>query len=142
MVNPRPTALLLPLLLLAVACGGDDPTSVVLGCEGGTPLAVNQTMNGTLEEGDMLDIDGAYLDRYALTVEEDASLVITMDSEDVDAFLWLLSTGESVINNDDDSGEGFNARIEQRLNRGCYFVEATSATADESGDYTLRVQAQ
>ncbi|MEJ2502589.1 MAG: hypothetical protein P8177_04600 [Gemmatimonadota bacterium] len=136
-------ALLLPLLVFALACGDDDdPTSPGLECEGGTPLSVNETRTGTLEEGDDLDVDGAFLDRYALAVEDGASVVITMDSDDVDAYLWLLSSGGSVIENDDDSGDGFNARIEETLSRGCYLVDATSSFPDDVGDYTLRVQEQ
>lgn len=129
---------LLPLLLL-VACGGDSTGPVDLNCVGGTPLAVGATVNGTLLEGDDLDVDGAYLDRFALTVEESSSIQFTMRSDDLDAFLWLLRPNGNVITQDDDSGGGLDAQITQSLDRGCYLVEATTFPG-ETGAYVLTVQ--
>lgn len=131
------------IALAAVAltgCGSDGGTGPEeLGCSGGTALAVGQTVNGTLEQGDDLDIDGAYQDRYALTVEQGGTIEISMSSSDLDAFLWLLSTGEGVIETDDDGGDGLDARISTSLESGCYLVDATTFP-DFSGGYELSVQ--
>lgn len=136
--EPAGPGVLLPLLLLA-ACGGDSTGPVDLNCVGGTPLSVDATVNGTLLEGDDLDVDGSYLDRFALTVEESGSIRITMRSDDLDAFLWLLRPSGNVITSDDDNGGGLDAQITQTLNRGCYLVEATTYPG-ESGAYVLSVQ--
>ncbi len=126
-------------LFLAAACGGDSTGPVDLSCVGGTPLAVGATVNGSLQEGDDLDVDGAYLDRFALTVEESGNIRITMRSDDLDAFLWLLRPNGAVITADDDSGGGLDAQITQSLDRGCYLVEATTYFG-ETGAYVLSVQ--
>jgi len=128
-------------LIFAAACGGDSTGPVNLDCTGGTSLAVGATVNGTLQQGDELDVDGAFLDRYALTVEEAGNIRMTMRSDELDAFLWLLSPNGSVITADDDSGGGLDAQITRSLNRGCYLLEATTYP-EETGAYVLSVQRQ
>ena len=91
----------------------------------------------------MLDIDGAFLDRYALAVPTATTVRITMRSAEVDSFLWLLTSGASVIAFDDDDGEGIfglDAQISEPLARGCYLVETTSLDEGETGSYTLRTE--
>jgi hypothetical protein len=127
-------------LVFAGACSESSTEPVNLNCTGGAPLAVDATVNGTLQQGDDLDIDGAYLDRYSLTVEEAGTIRITMRSDDVDSWLWLLNTNGTVITADDDSGGGLDAQITRSLNRGCYLVEATSAFPGETGAYVLSTQ--
>ena len=83
--------------LVLTSCGGDSPTQgePPLSCSGGVPLAVGSTISGELQPGDELDIDGAFLDRYALAVPTAATVRITMRSGEVDSFLWLLTFGAS-----------------------------------------------
>ncbi len=130
-------ALLITGSLLA-ACGGDDPSGPDLSaCPGGTELRMDHTVSGTLAEGDALDIDGAYLDRFAFGLDSGGTVRISMTSEDVNAWLWLLSSDESVLGHDNDSGTGTNSLLVQSLDAGCYYVEATTAFPGESGSYTL-----
>lgn len=112
--------------------GTDD-----LECSGGQQIAVGESVNGSLQPGDDLDVDGAFLDRYALAVEDDGEVTITLTSVDFDAWLWLLDEDESVLDSDDDSAGDFNARITMSLDRGCYLVDATSFEEGETGDYEL-----
>jgi hypothetical protein len=119
------------------SCGGDSPTDNSLDCSGGSPLSIGAGVTGTLQAGDALDIDGAYLDRYALEVGQTGTVRITMTSAAVDAFLWLRSPSGSVLTADDDSGGGSDARITQSLSRGCYLVEATTFFEGETGGYNL-----
>lgn len=60
----------------------------------------------------------------------------------------ILATGLALLapviaSNDDGGGgdTGLDARIQRSLDRGCYWVEATSALPGHSGAYTLTVQA-
>jgi hypothetical protein len=128
------------LAFLLTACGDDDGTGPEpLTCTGGTALVLGTTVNGTLEEGDDLDSDGAYLDRFALTVEQRGVIRITMRSADLDSWLWLLNSSGGLVDYDDDGAGGVNgldARIERELNRGCYLVEATTFVG-ETGAYSL-----
>lgn len=122
------------------ACGDGDSTGPSnLNCTGGTALAVGASVNGMLEQGDDADIDGAFLDRYALTVEQGGTIEITMRSSDLDSFLWLLQPDGDVIEGDDDGGGNLDALITRSLNRACYLVEATTFLG-QSGAYTLSVQ--
>lgn len=120
-------------------CGDDDSSGPDLDCTGGPDIAIGQTVNGVLEEGDDLDIDGAFLDRYALAVNRDRTVQIDMVSTQVNAFLWLLDDDGGVVDVDNDGGAGTNARIVAALDRGCYFVEATSSSDGQTGTYTLSV---
>ncbi len=139
-------ALLIISLLSLTSCGGgDSPTQgePSLNCTGGVALAVGATINGQLQLGDELDIDGAFLDRYALTVSTAGTVQITMRSGEVDSFLWLLDSGSSVLDFDDDTGGGVNgldAQISRSLARGCYLVETTSIDEGETGSYTVTTQ--
>lgn len=124
-------------VVLFSACGDSGTGPDTLNCSGGAALVLGTTLNGTLAEGDDLDVDGAFLDRYALAVPDAGLIRITMRSDDVDAWLWLLSSTGSVLESDDDSGGDLDARIERTLSRGCYLVEATSASPGQVGAYSL-----
>ena len=143
MIERRFGAVLLCCAALALgACGSDSSGPPDPDCEGGLALTVGANVGGVLEQGDELDIDGAFLDRYALTVTASGPLEITMRSTAVDAFLWLLSETGAVLAQDDDSGLGVNgvdAQLTETLSEGCYLVEATTFPG-ESGAYTLTVE--
>ena len=143
MIERRFGAVLLCCAAMALgACGSDSSGPSDLECEGGLALTIGANVGGVLEQGDALDVDGAFLDRYALTVTGAGPVEITMRSTAVDAFLWLLSESGAVLAQDDDSGLGVNgldAQITETLSEGCYLVEATTFEG-ETGAYTLTVE--
>ena len=133
----------IPLLLFGLAsCGGSDsPTDNSLECSGGTVLGLGASATtGTLQNGDDLDFDGAYLDRYSLAIQSGATVRITMRTAAFDSFLWLLTSGGTLIESDDDGGGGLDAQITDTLGRGCYLIEATSLVAGQTGSYTLTAE--
>jgi hypothetical protein len=142
-VRPLPKAGLFTLAaVLALSACKDDPTGPALSCTGATPIAIGATVSGTLAQGDLTDVDGAFLDRYSLTVPESRGVEITMRSAALDSWLWLLTETGSVVAFDDDSGGGANgldAQIVRVLDRGCYLIEATTFPG-ETGAYTLEVK--
>lgn len=143
MIRNRMQVVVLTLATAALAaCGDDGPSGPsTLNCTGGAALSVGANVGGTLQDGDQLDIDGAYLDRYALTVSQSGTIEITMRSTQLDAFLWLLDDEGAEIEQDDDDGggvTGFDAQIVRTLSRGCYLIDATT-WPDETGSYTLTV---
>ena len=143
MIGTRIYALALTCGALAFAACGDDPTGPPLDCLGGMALSIGASENGSLQQGDDLDIDGAFMDRYALEVRDRETVEITLRSGAFDAFLWLLTEDEEVLESNDDGGVGVNetdAQITRTLARGCYFVDATSWEAGETGNYTLTVR--
>lgn len=74
---------------------------------------------------------------YQLTLEEDAIVIIDMLADDFDAYLLL--EGEELFFSDDDSGNGNNARLRQRLPAGDYSVTALSYSSyDSAGLFELR----
>jgi hypothetical protein len=130
------------LLFGLTSCGGSDsPTDNTLECSGGPVLGLGaNATTGTLQAGDGLDIDGAYLDRYSLAIRSGATVRITMRTAAFDSFLWLKASGGATIDFDDDGGGGLDAQITETLARGCYLVEATSLGAGHTGNYTLSAE--
>ncbi|HEU4479949.1 MAG TPA: pre-peptidase C-terminal domain-containing protein [Pyrinomonadaceae bacterium] len=77
-----------------------------------TPIALGQTINGTLQAGDCrLPIDGSFLDVYTFNGTAGQQIAIAQASTALDSFLVLLSPSGSAIAGDDDSGGAPNARI-------------------------------
>ena len=63
-----------------------------------------------------------------------------LTSPTVDTWLALRNgsgTGTGLIDADDDSGEGTNARISRTLAAGTYTIEATTFSGGETGSFTL-----
>ena len=130
------------LLLGLASCGGSDsPTDNSLQCSGGTVLGLGaNATTGTLQAGDDLDIDGAFLDRYSLAIQSGATVRITMRTAAFDSFLWLRASGGALIESNDDGGGGLDAQITETVGRGCYIVEATSLFPGETGNYSLTAE--
>ncbi len=116
---------------------GDCPSS---------PIAVGQTINGTLAVTDCFLDDGNFVDLYAFTVTAGQQVSITLDSVAFDAYLYLLAPDGTLLASDDDGGNGTNAQIPTAggfltLGAGTYTIYATSFEAEETGNYTLRLTA-
>ena len=86
---------------------------------------------------------GEYAVYYGFTLDDAATVTLEMTSVDVDSWLALRSGsppgGVEPLEEDDDGGTGFDARIERFLNAGDYTIEATTLDAGETGDFTLTV---
>ena len=97
--------------------------------------------NGTLELGDFELSSGAYSDLWAVQAESGQVLTADLSSAGFDAFLMLMSpTDVELVAEDDDSGDGTNARITFDVaDSGEHLLVASSYEAGETGDYELRV---
>ena len=114
--------------------GSIDPCGV------GKSIAVGATASDTLKPGACRLADGSYVKRYALSVAATTPVRIDLTSTQFDPYLFLQRAGAAAkIAEDDDSGPGLNAEILQVLNAGDYVITVTSATAGETGTYTLAV---
>ncbi|WP_162617881.1 hypothetical protein [Salinicola halophilus] len=75
--------------------------------------------------------------KYTLNVDDVATYTIDMRSETLDAYLVL--TGEGVNLVDDDSGDGYDARLKGILQPGTYTLSASGYEAGTAGMFTLAV---
>ena len=109
-----------------------------------TPIALGQTLNGTLATGDCrLPFDGSLFDAYTFSGTAGQQIAISQTSSDFDAFLILLSPTGSGLAADDNGAGGNNARIPGPTGgftlptTGTYTILANSATANMAGNYTV-----
>ncbi len=110
------------------------------GALGGNDCEIRDLLRGTN--------DNSFADQYRVTLAAPGMLTITMRSTEIDAFLWILNTGNNcaggcnpviVLAFDDDSGGGVNgldAQITIGLAAGSYIIFANSFSR-ETGAYTI-----
>jgi hypothetical protein len=112
------------------------------------PIAVGQTVRDQIVDGDPIvdeDDDWEVLHHlYSVQGRAGQQLLVTMDSDDFDAYLAFgpLSGGAvEVTDVDDDGGEGTNARLRVTLPRdGTYGIQARTFGPGSTGAYTLAVR--
>jgi hypothetical protein len=82
--------------------------------------------------------DATFADVYAITLDADGSIDLRLNSSDFDAYLVLQDAKGNLLAQDDDGGGGTNARIQQKLPAGTYYVYAKPfANYYSLGGYTL-----
>lgn len=103
------------------------------------PLAAAQT--GRLEPGDDSLDSGEYFDVHLLEGVAGEQLDLSLASDDFDPYLIVLAPdGSALFQEDDTPGQGLGVRTVLGLPAtGTYTLVATSAFADETGEYTLTV---
>ena len=113
------------------------------------PIAVGQTLNGTLATTDCKFPDNTYVDAYSLQVNTNTNVQIDLTSTTFDTWLILFeSTGSGLViraeNDDVDPNDpsNTNSRINFALVAGRqYFIGANTFDANVTGDYQLKVTA-
>ena len=104
------------------------------------PIEIGREIAGTLGEDDPSRTDGSYYEAYSFQGEAGTDFVITLTSDDFDAFLTLVAPSGSTDDNDDQAEGDTNARIETTLaESGEWIVVANTLAAEETGDYRLTV---
>ena len=107
-------------------------------------IDLGQTIEGSLESSDAMLDDGSYYDIYTFRGTAGQRVRITLRSEDFDSYLhfgrWRNDDIE-VSEADDDSGGELDSQLEITIpETGTYGIRANSLGADETGDYTIRLQ--
>jgi len=107
------------------------------------PLAVNGSVSGTIGFSSCQYVDATFADVYQVQLTDSTSIDLQLNSSDFDAYLVLLDAQGNLVDQDDDSGGGTNARITRLLGAGTYYVVA-KPTGDYTagGNYTLSLNAQ
>ncbi|MGJ3253314.1 MAG: trypsin-like peptidase domain-containing protein [Elainellaceae cyanobacterium] len=92
------------------------------------------------EESNVLEFDRSFFNAYNFQANAGQRFVIDMLSSEIDAYLILLDPNGQDLAQNDDGGNGTNARLMATAPvSGTYTVLANSYSAGESGQYELRV---
>ncbi|MGB7058440.1 MAG: pre-peptidase C-terminal domain-containing protein [Geitlerinemataceae cyanobacterium] len=96
------------------------------------------TLNGTLDSNSRVQSnDNSYYNTHTFEGKAGEQITIDLTSSEFDSYLILLDHENNKIAEDDDGGEGKNARIIVTLpTTGTYTILA-NAYAEQSGNYTL-----
>lgn len=123
-----------------IACG-DDPTEPDSAnpCSSATDIAMGQSVSNQLTVDDCRQPDGAYSDRWSLTLALATDVRIDLTSTAFDAFLEVRDRNGLVIASNDDFGS-LNSAIVRRLAAGSYVIVARSLGPGAVGPYRLSVQ--
>lgn len=106
-----------------------------------SPLLAGRSATGDLEPTGGVGPGLSYYDEWSYSAMAGQRIVVTMESEDVDAYVVILRDDGTEVASDDDGGDGLNARVEFRAPAtGRYTFLATSAVSEQSGRYTIRVE--
>lgn len=100
-------------------------------------------LTGTLDRNsNVLESDNSYFDVYTFDVQQGQNITVEMISNELNAYLILLDPNGQDIAQDDDSGNGSNARLVATAPlSGQYTVLANSYATGEVGNYQLQVSA-
>jgi len=104
----------------------------------------SNNLNGTLSSSDN-QLDGKSLDLYQYTFENDSTVDIQLNSQAFDPFLYLVrvsATQASIPTStfvDDNSGSGNNARINESIQAGTYWLGVSSTSDGAQGNYEVSI---
>jgi hypothetical protein len=124
------------------ACGEVDPaTLAALPVEGRT-LRMGSIATGRLGAASPTVQDGRPAEAWELAARAGERVVIVLESDDFDAYLYVSGPGLDRVRTDDDGAEDLDSRLEVTLPAdGPYRVVAAALSSGSSGGYTLRVEA-
>jgi hypothetical protein len=113
-------------------------------CESTLPLALGAALPGTFADGDCrydrwLD---RHADAYLLSIAAPTAVQIDVTSASLDPVVFVTALDGTPVGQDDDSGEGQNARLSITLPAGTYRVWAAPYDRGETGAYTISANVQ
>ncbi len=137
-------------VLRASPLGGDSDGlySIELIDRGPAPtpgsILVGATARGTLAETDASAEDGSFYDAYRFEAKKGDTLIITMMSNDLDAFIIIGREDEGeafeILGSDDDSLSDTHAKLEWEVpDDGSYVLRAGSFGQGETGAYAVTI---
>jgi len=146
-------SLAVSVVSLTACSGGSSETSAGSNCGVTYSISGNASIDGRLEINDceirQLDRgsqDDSFVDEYLVTLNQAGTLGVSMQSNEIDPFLFLLNSAKScasgcgaellIAENDDISQVNTNAFISIDLDAGTYLIVANSYDRN-TGSYTL-----
>ena len=124
------------LCLGLAACGDKDPlgvdeNEVTNPCQAASSISMGESISGQLNANDCVQRDGAYGDRWSLSLSSQTDVRIDLTSSSFDAFLELrddvgnvIAMGNVIAPNDNASGR-LNSRIIQTLSANVHETRST-----------------
>lgn len=114
-------------------------------CAEALRIGLGESIRASLQAGDCIDIldDGSFVDLWFFELAQRSAVTVDLASDDFNAYLWVDKLENDVLVNvaeDDDSGAGTDARVQETLDPGTYFILANNYP-DTDGVYTLSVTA-
>lgn len=109
-----------------------------------SPISTNGSLvSGILDRtSNILESDRSYFNAYTFEAEQGEQIAIDMLSNEIDAYLILIDPDGRDIAQNDDGGDGTNARLVAIASKsGTYTVLANSYAPGETGRYQIRVEA-
>lgn len=107
------------------------------------PIQVGQTVQGSLDETDaILEDDDTFYDTWLFNGRRGQRVQIEMKADSIDPFISFgkMNGAEfSSIRNDDDGGDGTNARMTVTLSEDGQYVIRANEVGTRTGAYTLSV---
>jgi serine protease Do len=109
-------------------------------CSTARTIALGQTSGSTLGPGDCQASDGSYAEIWTLTLADTRSIAIDLATgTQFDAYLLLYDAAGQLLQRDDDTGEGLDARIVTTLPAGTYRIVVNTYASGDGGSYNLSV---
>jgi hypothetical protein len=118
--------------------GYGSPT--LASCTPSGTLDLGEPVDGRLEQGDCEQPHGGHVDHWRFTLDDPRDVRIDLTSEDFDPLVELWDEHGYMVQMDDDSGEGLNARIMTHLPSGTFTVVVRGYAPHARGAYRLTVQ--
>jgi hypothetical protein len=110
-------------------------------CSALATVPAGGSVTGSISFGGCQYTDATFADIYKVEVGASATVDFRLNSGDFDAYLLLLDAKGNLVDQDDNSGGGTNARLNLLLAPGAYYVVAKPVSDYRSGGaYTLSVQ--
>jgi hypothetical protein len=110
------------------------------GCAPLTTASPGDTLQRSLAFTSCQFSDDTFADIYQLNVTDTIALDLRLDSPDFDAYMVILDGKGNVIDEDDNSGGGTNARVTDTFDPGTYLIVAKPFSGyTATGKYTLSV---
>lgn len=117
----------------------EEPIDMSTLATDGRTIDLGQSVSGQLQPDDPLVTAGRRGQAWAFDGVAGQRVVIDLEAEDFDAYLYMVGPGLSEPLEDDDGGEELDSRLETMLPRsGTYRIIASSLSRG-TGPYTLRV---
>ncbi|HKI06723.1 MAG TPA: fibronectin type III domain-containing protein [Thermoanaerobaculia bacterium] len=106
-------------------------------CDHFGSISCGQTVSGTLTAQDCQLADDSRIDFWEFQGTSGQTVTVTMTSNQVDSYLFLLNPQSQTAAQNDDGAGGSNARVVYPLNGSGAWAIGANASPNQTGDYSI-----